>query len=193
MMYYKKDGWIEFICGSMFSGKSEELIRRIKRAKYAKLKVQTFKPVIDDRFSDVAVISHNGNQTDAEAVDNSADILTKVHSDTNVVAIDEIQFFDEGIVNVCDKLADKGIRVICAGLDLDFRGESFGASPELLARAEFITKLQAICIKCGGPASRTQRLINNEPADYKDPIIKIGASESYEARCRHCHEVPNKE
>lgn len=193
MMYYKKDGWIEFICGSMFSGKSEELIRRIKRAKYAKLKVQTFKPVIDDRFSDVAVISHNGNQTDAEPVDNSADILTKVHSDTNVVAIDEIQFFDEGIVSVCDKLADKGIRVICAGLDLDFRGESFGASPELLARAEFITKLQAICIKCGGPASRTQRLINNEPADYKDPIIKIGASESYEARCRHCHEVPNKE
>ncbi|MGD9679398.1 MAG: thymidine kinase [Vulcanibacillus sp.] len=193
MMYYKHDGWIEFICGSMFSGKSEELIRRIKRAKYAKLKVQTFKPVIDDRYSDIAVVSHNGNQYDAEAVHNSMDILDKVYSDTDVVAIDEIQFFDEGIVNVCSELADRGIRVICAGLDLDFRGESFGPSPQLLAKAEFITKLQAICIKCGGPASRTQRLINNEPANYNDPIIKVGASESYEARCRHCHEVPNKE
>ncbi|MGD9677966.1 MAG: thymidine kinase [Vulcanibacillus sp.] len=192
MMYYKKEGWIEFICGSMFSGKSEELIRRIKRAKYAKLKVQTFKPVIDNRFSDVALVSHNGSQADAEPVNNSADILLKVHPDTEVVAIDEIQFFDHGIVDVCNKLADNGVRVICAGLDMDFRGESFGPSPELLAKAEFITKLQAICIICGGPASRTQRLINNEPANYNDPIIKIGASESYEARCRHCHNVPNK-
>lgn len=193
MMYYKKDGWIEFICGSMFSGKSEELIRRIKRARYAKLKVQTFKPVIDDRYSDIAVVSHSGSQADAEPVRTSNEILEKVHPDTDVVAIDEIQFFDQGIVDVCNKLADKGKRVICAGLDLDFRGESFGPSPELLARAEFITKLQAICIKCGGPASRTQRLINNEPANYDDPIIKVGAAESYEARCRHCHEVPNKE
>ncbi len=193
MMYYKQDGWIEFICGSMFSGKSEELIRRIKRANYAKLKVQTFKPVIDNRYNNIAVVSHNGNQADAVPVINSLEILEKVESDVDVVAIDEIQFFDQGIVDACEVLADRGIRVICAGLDLDFRGESFGPSPQLLAKAEFITKLQAICIKCGGPASRTQRLINNEPANYNDPIIKVGAAESYEARCRHCHEVPGKE
>jgi len=193
MMYYKHDGWIEFICGSMFSGKSEELIRRIKRANYAKLKVQTFKPVIDNRYNNIAVVSHNGNQADAVPVINSLEILEKVESDVDVVAIDEIQFFDQGIVDACEVLADRGIRVICAGLDLDFRGESFGPSPQLLAKAEFITKLQAICIKCGGPASRTQRLINNEPANYNDQIIKVGAAESYEARCRHCHEVPGKE
>ncbi|OEF99851.1 thymidine kinase [Vulcanibacillus modesticaldus] len=193
MMYYKHDGWIEFICGSMFSGKSEELIRRIKRANYAKQKVQVFKPVIDDRYSESAVVSHNGNQTEAEPVHNSYEILQKVLPDTNVVAIDEIQFFDHGIVQVCDELANKGIRVICAGLDLDFRGKPFGPSPLILAKAEFVTKLQAICVKCGGPASRTQRLIDGKPANYNDPVIKVGASESYEARCRHCHEIPGKE
>lgn len=193
MMYYKHNGWIEFICGSMFSGKSEELIRRINRANYAKQIVQTFKPMIDNRFSDIAVVSHNGNQINAVPVNNSSEILIKVSNNTDVVAIDEIQFFDEGIVEVCEILADRGIRVLSAGLDLDFRGETFGPSPALLAKAEFVTKLQAICVKCGGPATRTQRLINNKPANYHDPIIMVGASESYEARCRHCHEIPGKE
>lgn len=193
MFYYEREGWVEFICGSMFSGKSEELIRRVKRANYARQNVQVFKPVIDKRFSDVAVVSHNGNQTDAESVHSSKDILEQISSDTHVVAIDEIQFFDNGIVDVCEEIANRGIRVIAAGLDLDFRGEPFGPSPILLAKAELVTKLQAICIKCGNPASRTQRLINGEPANYHDPIIKVGASESYEARCRHCHEVPSKE
>ena len=193
MFYYKREGWIEFICGSMFSGKSEELIRRIKRSRYAKQKVQVFKPVIDNRYSDLAVVSHNGNQTEAEPVHNSSEILLKLDEDTNVVAIDEIQFFDNGIVDVCEQIADSGIRVICAGLDLDFRGQPFGPSPILLSKAEFITKLQAICIKCGNPATRTQRLINGKPAHYLDPIIMVGAEESYEARCRHCHEIPGKE
>lgn len=193
MFYYKREGWIEFICGSMFSGKSEELIRRIKRSRYAKQKVQVFKPVIDNRYSDVAVVSHNGNQAEAEAVHTSKEILALVDEDTNVVAIDEIQFFDNEIIDVCEKLADDGKRVICAGLDLDFKAEPFGPSPILLAKSEFITKLQAICIICGNPATRTQRLIDGKPAHYLDPVIKVGASESYEARCRHCHEVPGKE
>lgn len=193
MFYYKKEGWIEFITGSMFSGKSEELIRRIKRAGYAKQKVQVFKPVIDDRYSKMAVVSHSGYQTDAIPVHNSAEILEKVDHSTNVVAIDEIQFFDSHIVEVCERLANNGKRVICAGLDLDFRGEPFGPSPILLSTAEFVTKLQAICVQCGNPATRTQRLINGSPAHYHDPVIQVGASESYEARCRHCHEVPGKE
>lgn len=177
----------------MFSGKSEELIRRIKRAGYAKQKVQVFKPIIDDRYSKMAVVSHSGYQIDALPVYNSAEILEKVDHSTNVVAIDEIQFFDSNIVEVCERLANKGKRVICAGLDLDFRGEPFGPSPILLSTAEFVTKLQAICVQCGNPATRTQRLINGLPAHYHDPVIQVGASESYEARCRHCHEVPGKE
>ncbi len=193
MIYFIRKGWIEFICGSMFSGKSEELIRRIKRAGYAKQNVKVFKPAIDNRYSEIAVVSHNGSQKEALAVKHSLEILDYIDDSTDVVAIDEIQFFDNDIVKVCDILADKGIRVIGAGLDLDFRGEPFGPSPLLLAKAEFTTKLQAICIKCGNPASRTQRLIDGQPANYNDSIIKIGASESYEARCRHCHEVPGKE
>ena len=193
MFYYKQEGWIEFICGSMFSGKSEELIRRIKRANYAKQKVQVFKPIIDNRYSNVAVVSHNGNQIEAKPVSESKDIMALIEDDTDVVAIDEIQFFDHGIIEVCENIANKGIRVVCAGLDLDFRGEPFGPSPTILARAEFVTKLQAICVKCGNPATRTQRLIDEKPAHFYDPVIKVGASESYEARCRHCHEVPGKE
>lgn len=193
MFYYKREGWIEFICGSMFSGKSEELIRRIKRANFAKQKVQVFKPILDNRFSEVAVVSHNGNQMEAIPVHNSSEIIKMLELSTNVVAIDEIQFFDNGIAEVCEEIANKGIRVLCAGLDLDFRGEPFGASPILLSTAEFVTKLQAICVNCGNPASRTQRLIDQKPAHYLDAIIKVGASESYEARCRHCHEVPGKE
>ncbi|UFJ40195.1 thymidine kinase [Brevibacillus humidisoli] len=192
MLFMKHDGWIEVICGCMFSGKSEELIRRIRRAKYGKLRTQVFKPLIDDRYHAMAVVSHNGTMEDAIAVKHSRDIWNAVGSDTDVVAIDEVQFFDSGIVEVAEALADQGIRVMCAGLDLDFRGEPFGSTPTLLALAEFATKLHAICMVCGNPATRTQRLIDGKPAHYHDPIIMVGTSESYQARCRHCHEVPGK-
>lgn len=188
----KQSGWIEVICGSMFSGKSEELIRRIHRAQYGKLAVQTFKPLIDDRYSEAEVISHNGISVMAKPVEGSAEILEKLPRQTDVVAIDEIQFFDNGVVGIAEALADHGFRVMAAGLDLDFRGEPFAPMPALMARAETVTKLQAICVVCGSPASRTQRLINSKPAPYDEPTIMVGASESYEARCRHCHEVPAK-
>ncbi|KSU81821.1 thymidine kinase [Fictibacillus enclensis] len=192
MYVMKHNGWVEVICGSMFSGKSEELIRRVRRAKYGKLEVQVFKPVIDNRYSEESVVSHNGTAVIAKPVEKSVDILKKVSPDTEVVAIDEIQFFDEDVISVVQELADHGIRVIVAGLDQDFRGEPFGPMPKLMALAETVTKLQAICMVCGSPASRTQRLINGKPASYDDPIILVGASESYEPRCRHCHEVPGK-
>jgi thymidine kinase len=182
-------GWIEVICGGMFSGKSEELIRRIRRARIAQLNVQAFKPSIDDRYNHEAIASHNGLMADARAVRSAAEILDQVDPDTDVVAIDEVQFFEPEIVDVCQKLADEGKRVICAGLDQDFRGQPFGPTPVLLAVAESVTKLQAICVKCGGPASRTQRLIDGRPAAPDDPVILVGASERYEARCRHCHEL----
>ncbi|WP_100405745.1 thymidine kinase [Bacillus solitudinis] len=188
----KKQGSIEVICGSMFSGKSEELIRRVKRVSFGNLKVQVFKPGIDNRYSEDDVVSHNGTKVCASPVDKPMDILEKVEPETHVIAIDEVQFFDEGIVGVVDELANQGYRVICAGLDQDFRGESFGPIPELLTIAEEVTKLQAICPRCGGAASRTQRLINGQPASYHDPIILVGASEAYEPRCRHCHDVPNR-
>lgn len=190
MYVMKQSGWLEVICGSMFSGKSEELIRRVKRAAFAKLTVQVFKPQIDNRYSEQSVVSHNGNSVVAIPVSKSLEILELLKSDTDVVAIDEVQFFDDDICYVVGQLADRGIRVITAGLDQDFRGEPFGKMPELLSLAENVTKLQAICVVCGSPASRTQRLINHKPASYDDPIILVGASESYEARCRHCHEVP---
>ncbi|WP_124728509.1 thymidine kinase [Staphylospora marina] len=183
-------GWIELICGGMFSGKSEELIRRITRARIAKLRVQAFKPAIDNRYHQEAIASHNGWMAEAKAVTSAAEILEHVLEDTDVVAIDEIQFFEPEIVHVCQQLADSGKRVICAGLDQDFRGEPFGPTPVLLAVAESVTKLQAICVICGGPASRTQRLINGRPAAPDQPVILVGASEQYEARCRHCHELP---
>jgi len=189
-MYGPKDhGWIEMIVGPMYSGKSEELIRRIKRAKIARQKVQVFKPSIDNRYSITEVVSHNGDKEGAHSVENSTEILNLVSEDTDVIAIDEVQFFDEEIVEVCKKLADKGKRVICAGLDLDFRGEPFGPVPRLLAIAEFVDKIQAICVVCGNPATRTQRLINGKPAKYSDPIVLVGAKEAYEARCRKCHIV----
>ncbi|MGE5703202.1 MAG: thymidine kinase [Clostridia bacterium] len=192
MYFMKQNGWIEVVCGCMFSGKSEELIRRIRRAKIAKLSVQVFKPRIDDRYHAMAVVSHNGVMEDAIAVTSARDILDLVKPGTDVVAIDEVQFFDEEIIGVCQQLANEGIRVICAGLDQDFRGEPFGVTPVLLAIAEFTTKLEAICAVCGSPATRTQRLLNNEPADYHEPIILVGTAESYEARCRHCHQIPGK-
>lgn len=185
----KNDGWIEVICGSMFSGKSEELIRRVHRVQIAKKKVQVFKPTIDTRYSIQYIYSHNGTKIEAINISNSKELLEKTEPDTEVVAIDEAQFYDKGIVTICQKLADQGRRVIVASLDQDFRGEPFGPIPELLAVAEYIDKLQAICMICGSPASRTQRLVNGKPAKYSDPIILIGAKETYEARCRKCHVV----
>ncbi len=185
----KNDGWIEVICGSMFSGKSEELIRRVHRVQIAKKKVQVFKPTIDTRYSIQYIYSHNGTKIEAINISNSKELLEKTEPDTEVVAIDEAQFYDKGIVTICQKLADQSRRVIVAGLDQDFRGEPFGPIPELLAVAEYIDKLQAICMICGSPASRTQRLVNGKPAKYSDPTILIGAKETYEARCRKCHIV----
>ena len=193
MHYTPSGGWIELVCGSMFSGKTEELLRRIRRAEIARKKVQLFKPTIDNRYGLVRVASHDGiGREDAVVVCNAEDILRRLEPDTEVVAVDEIQFFDEAIADVCDHLADRGLRVIAAGLDQDFRGEPFGPMPLLLARAERVDKLHAICVTCGASASRTQRLIDGRPARYDDPVILVGGSESYEARCRNCHEVPGK-
>ncbi|MCX7951594.1 MAG: thymidine kinase [Clostridiales bacterium] len=192
-MYGPKDhGYIEVIVGPMYSGKSEELIRRIKRAKIAKQNVLVFKPVIDDRYSKTCVVSHTGIKEEAICISSSNEIFEHIKDTTDVVAIDEVQFFDENIADVCKKIADKGKRVICAGLDMDFRGEPFGPIPKLLAIAEFVDKIQAICVVCGNPATRTQRLINGKPARYNDPIILVGATEAYEARCRKCHIVPKE-
>ncbi|MCB2297713.1 thymidine kinase [Clostridium tagluense] len=188
----KNHGWVEVIIGPMYSGKSEELIRRIRRTKIAKQKLQVFKPEIDNRYSKVDVVSHCGEKEDAVPVKDSEELLALLHEDTQVVAIDEIQFFDKGIIDVITTLADNNKRVICAGLDMDFRGEPFGPIPVLLAVAEFVDKIQAICVLCGNPATRTQRLINGKPAKYEDPIVLIGATESYEARCRKCHIVPRE-
>lgn len=184
-------GWIELICGSMFSGKTEELLRRVRRAEIARQKVQLFKPSLDDRYGITRIASHNGMaRENVLVVQDAREILDYLQPDTTVVAIDEVQFFDWTIADVCNELADRGLRVICAGLDLDFRGEPFGPVPLLMAQAEHVDKLHAICVRCGAEASRTQRLIDGQPARYDDPVILVGASEMYEARCRHCHEVP---
>ena len=191
MRHYK--GQIEVVCGSMFSGKTEELIRRVRRAIIAKQKVQVFKPGIDDRYGIDEVTSHNGQNVKAVPLAEAALIIDNLESTTTVVAIDEAQFFDVGIIEVVERLANNGIRVIIAGLDTDFRGEAFGKMPELMARAEEVTKLRAICVICGHQATRTQRLVNGEPAYYDDPVILVGAQESYEPRCREHHEVPIRE
>lgn len=182
-------GRVELICGSMFSGKTEELIRRLRRAVIAKQKVQVFKPLIDTRFHEGQVTSHNGMGFEAMPVDSAVDILEDLAPDTTVVAIDEVQFFDPAVIGICDLLAEQGKRVICAGLDTDFRGVPFGPMPDLLARAELVDKLHAICVVCGEEASRTQRLIDGQPARFDDPVVLVGAAEVYEARCRQCHEV----
>lgn len=184
-------GRVEVICGSMFSGKTEELIRRVRRAQIAQQKVQVFKPVIDNRYATERVTSHSGQDYDARPCNTSDEIAGCIEPTTTVVAVDEVQFFDVGVVEVVEKLASRGIRVICAGLDLDFRAEPFGPMPHLMARAEEVTKLHAICVICGDEASRTQRLVNGQPAKHDDPIILVGAAESYEARCRDHHVVPN--
>lgn len=186
-------GSIEVICGSMFSGKSEELIRRIRRVQIARKKAEIFKPLIDNRYQVRYINSHNGSRIEAVCIEKSEEILTKIKQDTEVIAIDEAQFFDMKIVEVCQVLADQGKRVIVAGLDQNFRGEPFGPMPDLLAIAEYVDKLHAICMVCGRPATRTQRLVNGKPADYHDPTILIGAKESYEARCRQHHQVTNRQ
>ena len=186
----KQSGWMELICGSMFSGKSEELIRRVRRTQFARQKTVVFKPALDNRYAEEAVVSHNGTSVWAKPVAKSTDIFLHIKDDYDVIAIDEVQFFDDEIVDVAQHLADSGHRVIMAGLDQDFRGEPFGPVPKLLSLAEKVTKLQAVCSVCGQAASRTQRLINDKPASYNEPIILVGASESYEPRCRHHHEVP---
>lgn len=184
-------GWIEVISGVMFSGKSEELLRRIRRAVIARKRVQVFKSHLDDRYAGIQQIAtHDGVMAEAVPVDAAGEIMRRVRPDTEVVAIDEAQFLDEGVVEVATALADRGIRVILAGTDTDFRGEPFGAMPQLMAVAEIVDKLHAICVVCGEPACRNQRLVNGAPAVYESPTILVGGSESYEARCRRCHDVP---
>ncbi len=185
-------GWLEVICGSMFSGKTEELLRRVRRAAIAQQEVQLFKPAVDTRFGFSTVASHDGLKWEAIVVADSTELFRAVNKATTVVAVDEVQFFDLGIIDICNDLAHRGLRVIVAGLDTDFRGQPFGPLPTLMAQAEQVDKLHAICMRCGSEASRTQRLINDRPAYYEDPIVMIGASESYEARCRACHDVPRR-
>jgi len=183
-------GSVEVICGSMFSGKTDELIRRLRRATIARQHVQVFKPAIDMRYAVEKVTSHAGTDFGAIPIGKAAEIRERLDKDATVVAIDEAQFFDDEIIQVVEELAAKKIRVLVAGLDMDFRGEPFGPMPELMSRAEHVDKLQAICIICGEPASRTQRLVNGKPARYDDPVVIVGAAELYEARCRTHHEVP---
>ena len=190
MYHHYNGGWIEVICGSMFSGKTEELIRRLKRAEFARMKVQVFKPAIDNRYSVSNVSSHAGRRIEAQTVETVVDIASQIEVDTQVVGIDEVQFFGWEVAELCSSLAEQGKRVIVAGLDMDFRGEPFGPMPVLMAQAEHVDKLQAICMVCGASASRTQRLINGQPVAYDDPVIVVGADEVYEARCRQCHQVP---
>ncbi len=176
-------GWIEVICGSMYSGKTEELIRRVHRAEYAKQKIQVFKPEIDNRYDENHIVSHSMSKTPSLNITKAEEILELVKDDTEIVAIDEVQFLGEEIVDICNQLADSGKRVIVAGLDQDFRGIPFNPMPRLLAVAEYIKKLNAICVKCGNPANRTQRLVHD---NHK---VLVGATDIYEARCRNCHEI----
>jgi thymidine kinase len=184
-------GSIEVICGSMFSGKTDELIRRLVRAKIARQKVQVFKPAIDVRYAEGKVTSHAGADFDAIPVREAKEIPSRLDQDTTVVAIDEAQFMNPDLVEVVQALAERGVRVLVAGLDMDFRGEPFGPMPLLMSKAERVDKLHAICMVCGDEASRTQRLVNGKPARYDDPVVIVGAAEMYEARCRLHHEVPH--
>lgn len=176
----RRKGWIEVICGSMFSGKTEELVRRLKRAEIAKLKVEIFKPVVDNRYSDEEVVSHNSNKIRCTTVDSSGNILL-LGGNTDVVGIDEAQFFDMGLVSVCNSLANQGVRVIVAGLDMNFKGEPFGPIPNLMATAEYVTKVHAVCVRCGDLAQYSYRFAKS------DKLVEIGATESYEAVCRSCY------
>lgn len=185
-------GWVEVICGSMFSGKTEELIRRLKRAQIAKQKVQIFKPQIDNRYSADHVTSHSALKLDATNIVNAEDILTKLDDNTRIVGIDEAQFLSPSVVEIVHRLANRGLRVLVAGLDLDYRGQPFGPMPLLMATAEFVTKMSAICTACGNPASRTQRLRAKTDAEAKNQVM-VGGEDLYEARCRRCFELPQGE
>ena len=191
MFHGTRPGWIKVIAGVMFSGKSEELVRRVRRAVIARKRVQVFKSHLDARYAGLySVSTHDGGTVEAEPVDSSEAVMRAIHPTTEVVAVDEVQFLDDGIVAVANALADRGVRVVLAGIDMDFRGLPFGPMPTLLAVAEIVDKLQAICVSCGGPASRNQRLVNGQPALWDSPTIMVGGRESYEARCRHCHQIP---
>ncbi len=184
-------GWVEVICGSMFSGKTEELIRRLKRAQIARVKVQIFKPRIDERYSPDHVISHSSLKLDATRIDNAEQILGLLDDTARVVGIDEAQFFSGALVEIVQRLANRGLRVIVAGLDMDYRGLPFGPMPQLMATAEYVTKMSAICTSCGNPASRSQRLVTKAKPDEggANPVL-VGGQETYEARCRRCFEPP---
>lgn len=187
-------GWIEVVTGVMFSGKSEELIRRVRRALIAKRRVQVFKSALDDRYAGLdRISSHDGSGVVAVPIRNSAELAERAHPATQVFAVDEVQFLDDALVDVLTLLADRGARVIAAGTDMDFRGEPFGPMPRLLAVADTVEKLHAICVRCGSPATRNQRLVDGAPAPYEAPTIQVGGADSYEARCRRCHEVPRAE
>ncbi|MDB4905610.1 MAG: Thymidine kinase [Gemmatimonadetes bacterium] len=189
-----RSGWIEVVSGVMFSGKSEELMRRVRRSLIAKRRVQVFKSHLDARYAgNHLVASHDGRTIEAVPVDTAEQISHALLPDTQVVGVDEAQFLDAGIVDLATMLAGRGVRVILAGTDTDFRGEPFGPMPQLLAVAEVVDKLHAICVLCGNPASRNQRLIEGRPARYDSPTIMVGGQESYEARCRGCHSVPRKD
>jgi len=179
----KHTGWIEVICGSMFSGKTEELIKRIRRVEYARQKIIVFKPKIDDRYDNINIVSHSQMQAPSIPINKAEEIYQHLTDDIQVVAVDEAQFFDETLIDICNDLADRGLRVIVAGLDQDYRGVPFGCMPQLLAIAEYVTKNLAICLTCGNPANRTQRTV------HSGEQILVGSTESYEARCRNCHEV----
>jgi thymidine kinase len=192
MDYAGRGGWVEVISGVMFSGKSEELLRRVRRATLARKQVQVFKSHLDGRYGGLEVVStHDGGRIESEPVSSSVEVMERLRRGTSVVAVDEVQFLDEGIVDVANALADADIRVIVAGTDMDFRGYPFGPIGPLLAIAERVDKLQAICVRCGQLATRNQRLIDGRPAPAEGPTIQIGGLESYEARCRACHEVPS--
>lgn len=189
---HRKKGRLEVICGSMFSGKSEELIRRLKRSKLAKLNILAFKHRLDDRTLIEYVVSHNGNKIMAMPIDNPEEILRLVTPEIQVIGIDELHFFNQEIINVICELIEQGKRVVTAGLELDFKQEPFGYVALLLAMADSITKLKAICMECGDDAHFSQRLVNGKPARYDDPVIVVGASEKYQARCRNCHNIDQK-
>lgn len=184
-----KKGWVECIVGPMFAGKTEELMRRIKRMEYAHKNYLIFKPSIDTRYSLTEIVTHNKKALKAINISHGSDIKRYLKKDTQAIVIDEVQFFDNSLVKYLLEFADQGYRVICGGLDRDFRGQAFKVTGEIMAISDSVVKLTAICSKCGKEATMTQRIIDGEPAHFNDPTILVGESDSYEARCRDCHEV----